>query len=431
MHAIKNWLQNNKKLYPVFIGSAVVFFILLLIIIVSAWNAVQKRPAIPDKGEVTESQLAMCTQGSDCILVDYYDCCVPPQRAINKTYKDEYMRHPEWQSPSEERLDFCSRVFCVPPQFFDTATCVDNKCLPVRSSEEDDTTNWQTYRNDELGFDLKYPSAFVISGSLEDAVLFRDISGDVVVQMTLANSIECHPDAPKEQCKIVSTQEGVDITFRYFDIAPDEATIELLPQIALYSILPCKNSGDGSPNQGVSFCETLIERTLFEQVLSTFKFIEQVDISEWQTYSNEQLSFEVKYPSTILAGKLPGLKRGVSLTFQEDARYLVNERIEIVLGCGDQNIFYKTTGTTVKNGITFDVGEWFEGAAGPNYYGAVYNTKKGEECYRLTYVRGKGSGGFYSGDPQEIERIDSEIKGEDDKYAAIFDQIVSTFRFIE
>ena len=39
----------------------------------------------------------------------------------------------------------------------------------------------------------------------------------------------------------------------------------------------------------------------FEQVISTFKFIE-TDISNWQTYRNEEFGFEVKYPS-ILIGK--------------------------------------------------------------------------------------------------------------------------------
>jgi len=146
--------------------------------------------------------------------------------------------------------------------------------ISEKTVTEIDTSNWQTYRNDEFGFEVRYPSTFVISGNFGDAVLFRDTSGDTVMQMSLANGIKCPSDGPKEQCRVAPTKEGVDITFRYFDIAPDEATIELSPEVALYSILPCKNSDDGIANQGVSFCETLLERTLFEQILSTFKFLD-------------------------------------------------------------------------------------------------------------------------------------------------------------
>ncbi len=121
------------------------------------YTPMQTTPSIPQ-------DLNMCTQESDCILVDYYDCCLPPQRAINKKYKEEYMRHPEWQRPSEKRLKFCERVLCAPPELFDAAKCVNNRCLPVmskgNSDEKIDTSAWQTYRNEEFGFEFRYPSTY-------------------------------------------------------------------------------------------------------------------------------------------------------------------------------------------------------------------------------------------------------------------------------
>jgi len=39
------------------------------------------------------------------------------------------------------------------------------------------------------------------------------------------------------------------------------------------------------------------DSNLTDQILSTFRFIEPIDTSDWQTYNNEEFGFEVKYPA--------------------------------------------------------------------------------------------------------------------------------------
>lgn len=40
-------------------------------------------------------------------------------------------------------------------------------------------------------------------------------------------------------------------------------------------------------------------KIIFDQILSTFKFTDVVDISEWQTYANEEYDYEIEYPKDL------------------------------------------------------------------------------------------------------------------------------------
>ena len=91
---------------------------------------------------------------------------------------------------------------------------------------------------------------------------------------TEAAVINC-TDNQVQNCKVFDTNAGVPVSMRFFDIAPTEAKINLLSESALYFRLLCEMNTEGGPTQGVAFCSISPERrVLFDQILSTFKFIQ-------------------------------------------------------------------------------------------------------------------------------------------------------------
>ncbi|MEK7542136.1 MAG: hypothetical protein AAB524_00365, partial [Patescibacteria group bacterium] len=82
--------------------------------------------------------------------------------AINQKYEQEYNNHPEWSHPPgmnkfcEGRVIFCPEVTLS--EF--VVQCRSNRCTPIlklANQPVSDKSTWQTYRNDEFGFEVKHP----------------------------------------------------------------------------------------------------------------------------------------------------------------------------------------------------------------------------------------------------------------------------------
>ncbi|HEY0220660.1 MAG TPA: hypothetical protein VGC58_00360 [Candidatus Paceibacterota bacterium] len=138
---------------------------------------------------------------------------------------------------------------------FGTPCEVPKGWVEVQDQVVDETANWKTYRNEEFGFEFKYPN-------------------NVGIVSDYDSSFVGPPTNPEENILLISDKEG---TFHF-------------------------QVNDGK-------LSVVKKSILGDKVLSTFKFIAtstNSDISTWKTYRNEEPRFEFKYPSEFEVQKIDG-----------------------------------------------------------------------------------------------------------------------------
>jgi hypothetical protein len=192
-------------------------------------------------------------------------------------------------------------------------------------------TIWTTYRNEEYGFEIKYP------GELAIRLVGRNDIGDMgvlpflaSVQFTKINTNnKIWAELAVRDFNRVNENwcEDVGGTFDgQIEIAGQKQSKCLHPefgaaQVSEYSVLVGQRD-----NLFFDFlCGESSESGTCDQILSTFKFIKADETSNWQTYRDDKYGFEVKYPDTedvlLVAqgdGKREFLFGGVSCGYSEE-----------------------------------------------------------------------------------------------------------------
>ena len=196
--------------------------------------------------------------------------------------------------------------FIVGPSFVIPTPTTESTPNPTENLPRDeDLRIWKTYRNEEYGFETKYPPSWFILPSSQITSFFStdpnnggNLSGFQISIISNENHL-----SPKDwwfdqnQPLTEYNQQRYD---QFTDIIINELKgIKIMPDarpegIALTEVYLVNNQWIYQISMSDDeYKPNLNEKQINDQILSTFRFLQTDD--SWKTYSNSQYRFEVKY----------------------------------------------------------------------------------------------------------------------------------------
>ncbi|MFC1751548.1 hypothetical protein ACFLY5_00175 [Patescibacteria group bacterium] len=308
-------------------------------------------------------------------------------------------------------------------------------------------SDWQTYRNEELGFEFEYPDDwFIYERENEKRVYIQTVTGEVTKASKPTDFkriwISYLFDTSKEQKEQPTTEFPGIKTYTLsnngipMDIYEYDGGIDL-PEISMeaywsnngykYRADCASEVGQGNAKQQVG---------VLKKILSTFKFIEpEVDISDWQTYRNEEYGFEFEYPGEWNLDSKNGL-----ITFGLPDHVVGGTTGEDVILKSSISIYADTSTGYHYQDIQDYINRVTQAASDMSVWGGIKSgstvTFNENDFYRYTatyHITRDNYLIIWKGNPLKITfRLEHDLfELEDSSNYSDFLQFLSTFKFIE
>jgi|GEM_PF-2333614 len=184
-------------------------------------------------------------------------------------------------------------------------TTEQNK-ITEQPQPENETAGWQTYRNDYLGFKIKYPKDWQVEKTMGDTkgIKIKKLTGESFLEIIKnSNTKKLSLDEWFEEATIVggrpTVKVGAQATF-INDIKAYKLYSGLEPPNPFFEVIGIANAQKMIFSIN-AYSENTNDEKILEEMLSTFKFIEpqDIDTADWQTYRNENWGVEMKIPSFL------------------------------------------------------------------------------------------------------------------------------------
>jgi hypothetical protein len=359
------------------------------------------------------SDEATCLERNDCLAVDICNCVTIERKA----------RQCDIEFDDEDRC-VCDRAE------FDY--CEDLDC------DVYDFVAWQTYTNNEFGFSLDYPNNW--SGDEHDGVVFFTVTKDDNLYVELAQ-LATNYEGSIEDWFTEQYEINLEVNSAYAEpYNLDNVEDYFLHDLALKKIKPFNVDKSEEAfyfmhNLGI-FSITYTDPVTYEQnldedyfiarqIVNTFQIIDQPDTDDWQTYTNNDFYYTIKYLDgwVVDENPYPGCEViGCDRIRGEDI-YITIRRELNDLGLEE----YYTNSPHWRGNNNYNVNVNGLDAIKETYDFDQYSLQSDD------YTANWRPAHYFIRNDNYIYNIELSIKqyADEDKYRKLFDEIVNTFQFTD